>query len=261
MKFLEISRGNSPVILAMPHAGTDLPDDVRESLNERGRSLADTDWHINYLYDKLLPNTTIIGTKIHRYAIDVNRDPTGVSLYPGQNTTSLVPLTDFDGANIWSRTPTIAEISVRLNDYHAPYHATLKAEIKRIRAIHGYVILYDCHSIRSRIPYLFDGYLPDFNIGTNQSTTSDPKIEQCVVDICGKTSGYTSVCNGRFKGGWTVRHYGQPTKGVHAIQMELAQRAYLEDEVPPWTYSTAKANRLRVELKKVLMTLGNWRPH
>jgi formiminoglutamase len=168
MSFLEISRGNSPLLLGLPHTGTELPDDVADKLNERGRALADTDWHIHTLYDGLVEDVTTIRTRIHRYVIDTNRDPAGASLYPGQNTTSLCPTTDFDGMPIYveGATPDQAEIERRRVAFHAPYHAALEAEMARIASLHGFAILYDCHSIRSHIPFLFDGTLPDFNIGT-----------------------------------------------------------------------------------------------
>lgn len=260
MSFLKISRGNSPVVLTIPHSGTELPEDVRSSLNERGLVLADTDWHIDRLYDGLLPDATIIRTHIHRYVIDVNRDPSGQSLYPRQNTTTLIPLTDFDGHEIWDKLPTEAEIERRRRVYHTPYHDEVCFELKRVHALHGHAILYDCHSIRSRIPFLFNGYLPDFNIGTNQSVTADSKIEECVVEICSRAKDYSSTLNGRFKGGWTVRHYGKPQQGVHAIQMELAQNTYLEVEKPPWTYCPTKSDHLRIYLKNILAELNDWRP-
>lgn len=261
-KFLEITRGDSPVVLSLPHTGTDLPPDIAGRLNETGRALADTDWHIHRLYADLLPGATTVRTRIHRYAIDVNRDPSGVSLYPGQNTTTLCPLTDFDGRPIYrpGAKPDSAEIETRRAAYHAPYHAALAEELNRIKALHGFAVLYDCHSIRSIVPHLFDGTLPDFNIGTNGGTTCAPEIETAVLTICAAAEGYTHTVNGRFKGGWTTRHYGQPGDGIHAIQMELAQSAYLAAEAPPWDYDPARADRLRTHLKTILTTLADWRP-
>jgi formiminoglutamase len=259
MSFLEVEHGDSPLVLGLPHTGTDLPDDIADALNDRGRALADTDWHIHRLYAGLADGVTTVRTRIHRYAIDVNRDPTGASLYPGQNTTSLVPLTDFDGLPIWSREPDAAEVERRRLAWHTPYHAALAAELARVRARHGYAILCDCHSIRSCIPFLFDGTLPDFNIGTAGGTTCAPGIEAAVQQVCTGASGYTSVLNGRFKGGWTTRHYGRPAEGLHAIQMELAQSTYMR-ESPPWSCDAAKAGALRIHLQDILETLSRWRP-
>lgn len=258
---VEVSRGDGPIVLGLPHTGTWLPEDIRTRLNARGQGLADTDWHIHRLYDGLLPVLTTVRATFHRYVIDANRDPSGASLYPGQNTTGLVPLTDFDGEDIWMRPPDADEIEARRRAFHAPYHAALEAELARVRARHGVAILYDCHSIRSRIPYLFDGRLPDFNIGTNRGVTCGPDVESAVHEICAKAKGYTTILNGRFKGGWTTRHYGRPAEGLHAIQMELAQSTYLAAEAPPWTYDAAKADRLRTTLAEILRTLADLAPH
>lgn len=179
-------------------------------------------------YDGLLPGATTVRATFHRYVIDANRGADDASLYPGQNTTGLVPLTDFDGEAIWLKEPDAADIAHRKAQFHAPYHAALAAEVARVRARHGVAILYDCHSIRSHIPFLFPGTLPDFNVGTNLGTTCDPRIEAAVYDLC-VASGRTHVLNGRFKGGWTTRHYGRPDDGIHAIQMELAQRGYMTE--------------------------------
>lgn len=253
----ETHQGTSPVILAFPHTGTDVPADIWERLNDNGRILADTDWHIERLYTGLLPEATTVRATFHRYVIDANRDPAGVSLYPGQNTTGLVPETDFDGKHIWKdgAAPTEADIAYRLAHFHAPYHAALAAEIERVKAIHGVAILYDCHSIRSLIPFLFEGRLPDFNVGTDMGRTCAKEIETATFEICARAEGYTSILNGRFKGGWTTRHYGRPETGVHAIQMELAQVSHLATEAPPFALDEAKAARLCIPLKDILNRL------
>lgn len=252
---VQVNQGDGPVILGLPHTGTWLPEDIRARLNPRGQLLADTDWHIQRLYDGLLPGVTTVRATFHRYVIDANRGPDDASLYPGQNTTGLVPLTDFDGQPIWDIPPDAHDIAERRAAFHAPYHAALAAEVQRVREAHGAAILYDCHSIRSHIPFLFDGTLPDFNIGTNNGTTCDPRIEAAVAGLCA-ASGRSQVLNGRFKGGWTTRHYGQPSAGIHAIQMELAQSTHLVTEAPPFDYDPAKADALRVQLKTILETLA-----
>ncbi|MEQ1943108.1 N-formylglutamate deformylase [Mesorhizobium sp. VNQ89] len=254
MSFVEFNRGTSPVILAFPHTGTLVPDDIADRLNDEGRKLRDTDWHINLLYGGLLPDATTVRATFHRYVIDANRDPTGASLYPGQNTTSLVPLTDFDNQPIWKegQEPTEANIAERIALYHRPYHAALEAEIARVKALHGIAIVYDCHSIRSRCPFLFDGVLPDFNIGTDGGKTCAPEIERAVADICASAEGYNSVVNGRFRGGWTTRHYGKPETGVHAIQMELAQSTHLYAEEAPFELDQGKSRRLSNILTSIL---------
>lgn len=256
MKPVHVTRCNGPLILGQPHGGTWMPDDVFNRLNERGKGLADTDWHISRLYDGLLDDVTIVKASFHRYVIDANRDPQGKSLYPGQNTTSLCPLTDFDGQPIWQagEEPSASECEERRIAYHQPYHEALAAEIERIKAKHGYAILYDCHSIRSHIPFLFEGTLPVFSIGTNSGSSCASSLESAAVAICKAADMYDCVVNGRFKGGWTTRHYGQTDNGVHAIQMELAQRSYM-DEAAPWAYRADLAARLRPYLTRILTAL------
>ena len=243
-------------MLGLPHTGTELPNKVASQLNATGLALADTDWHIHELYDGLAPDATTVRTTIHRYVIDVNRDPAGRSLYPGQNTTELCPLTDFDGLPLYQagKEPDAAEIGRRRARYHAPYHAALRAELERAQKQHGFAVLYDCHSIRSVIPYLFDGTLPDLNVGTNSGASCSAEVESKAWKRAA-SSPYSTVLNGRFKGGWTTRHYGRPEIRVHAVQMELAQRVYLTKEAPPWEIDTQKAARLRPWLKDILDTI------
>jgi N-formylglutamate deformylase len=257
---VEVVRGDSPIVLGLPHTGTHVPPDIWATLNDRGRALVDTDWHIHRLYDGLLPGATMVRATFHRYVIDANRAPGDESLYPGQNTTGLVPATDFDGHPIRSRPVTSDEIVARTAEYHAPYHTALQAELDRVRALHGTVILWDCHSIRSLIPFLFEGRLPDFNIGTNSGAACDPRIAQITTEACQRASGYTSVLNGRFKGGWTTRHYGNPAKGIHAIQLELAQSTHLTTESAPFAYDAVKAARLRPILSAILHDLAALAP-
>lgn len=249
-----VNRGASPVILAFPHTGLEVPPDIAARLSDEGRKLRDTDWRINLLYGGLLPGATTVRATFHRYVIDANRDPSGASLYPGQNTTGLVPLTDFDDQPLWKagQEPVEADIAARLERFHRPYHAALEAEIRRVKALNGIAVVYDCHSIRSRCPFLFDGVLPDFNVGTDNGTTCAPEIERAVAGICAEAEGYSFVLNGRFRGGWTTRHYGSPASGVHAIQMELAQITHLETETPPFELDTGKSRRLTKVLAQVL---------
>ncbi len=253
---VEVIAGDGPVILGQPHGGTWLPAEIAARLNPNGRALADTDWHIGRLYDGLLPGATVVRATFHRYLIDANRDPAGSSLYPGQNTTALCPVTDFDGRPIWKdgEEPGPDEIAARRAALHAPYHAALEAEVRRVKARHGVAVVYDCHSIRSEIPFLFPGTLPVFSIGTNGGTTCSPVLSEAVLAAC-EGSGLPTVLNGRFKGGWTTRHYGHPGEGVHAIQMELAQCAYLDAEAAPWAYDRTRADRLRAVLGPILTGL------
>ncbi len=225
--WLDIERGPAPLIVAFPHGGTGLAD-CADQFATPWLARVDTDWWIADLYAFARDlGATMIATRISRSVIDVNRDPSGVSLYPGQATTGLVPTTTFAGEPL-SAEPSAAEIARRRAAWFDPYHAALTAEIARLRAAHARVVVYDAHSIRSHIPRLFDGELPQINIGTNGGTTCAAELAAGMEQVAA-ASPYSHVMNGRFKGGWTTRHYGQPADGVHAIQIELAMRGYLAE--------------------------------
>lgn len=251
-EIVTVTRGSSPLILSMPHPGTSLPAEVAATLTERGRQVEDTDWHMRQLYafaERFRPS--IVEAGLSRYVIDVNRDPSGVSLYPGQATTELVPTTTFDGEPIWRTPPDEAEITRRKQAYFQPYHDALAAEIARVKAAHGFCLLWDCHSIKSVIPRLFPGTLPTLNLGTNSGASCAPEVGQAAEAVLGK-SGFTHVANGRFKGGWITRHYCQPAQHVHGIQMEIALSAYLTDEAPPWRFDAPKAAKLQAALASII---------
>ncbi len=229
MDWLRVHRGEAPLLVAFPHGGTGLAG-LDDAFVSPWRARFDTDWWIEDLYAFVCDlGATTLATDISRSVIDMNRDPSGASLYPGQATTGLCPTTTFDGDSLYrDAEPGEDEVAWRRDLYHRPYHAALQGELERLRALHGTVVLYDAHSIRSRVPRLFDGQLPQFNLGTNDGATCAPELESAVAAICA-ASGHSHVVNGRFKGGWTTRHYGQPEKGIHAIQMELAQRGYMAE--------------------------------
>lgn len=247
-----VTRGPSPLILSMPHPGTGLPPEVAPQLNDRGRMVEDTDWHMRELYgfaERFAP--TIVEAQLSRYVIDLNRDPSGVSLYPGQATTELVPTTTFDGAPIWTTPPDETDIERRRDAYFRPYHDALAAEIARVKAIHGYALLWDCHSIKSVIPRLFPGTLPTLNLGTNTGASCASAVgEAAERAMAGQP--LTQIANGRFKGGWITRHYGRPSDHVHAIQMEIALSAYLAQEAPPWRFDAEVAAPLQAALSAII---------
>ncbi|QPM91663.1 N-formylglutamate deformylase [Pseudooceanicola algae] len=263
MRPVDSFAGDGPLVLGLPHCGTHVPDDILARFNPTGAALADTDWHVDRLYRDLLPGVSWARANFHRYVIDANRDPEGVSLYPGQNTTGLCPTTDFEGAPIYlpGQEPDADEITARLHAWHAPYHAALRGLIDRALAKHGVAILFDCHSIRSEIAFLFDGVLPDLNLGTNDGKSCAAPLQEAVTLVMRKAEGFSGVVNGRFKGGWTTRHYGQPGTGVHAIQLELAQKTHLAQEAAPFDYDTEKAARLRPVLQAMLEQLQALAPH
>lgn len=255
MNWLEIHRGQAPLIVSLPHTGTDLPE-MGERLVSTGHALRDTDWYIHQLYDFAARlDATILRTRISRTVVDVNRDPGGASLYPGMATTELCPTTTFDGEPLYKpgHAPDDAEIARRRDMYHVPYHQALTAEVERQRKS-GVVVVYDCHSIRSRVPRLFEGELPQFNIGTNDGRSCDLRLAQSVRSICLST-GLSTVLNGRFKGGYITRSMGKPDAGVHALQMELAIRGYMTEpatEDAPPTFDPVRAAPMREVLERVL---------
>ncbi len=231
---IAVQRGAAPLVVAFPHTGTEIPADIEPALVSLWQARRDADWWIDRLYAfATVRGATTVRTTVSRSVIDVNRDPSGASLYPGQATTELCPTTDFDGDPLYRGDgPDAGEIARRRSAYFDPYHAALSAELDRLRATHGRVVLYDAHSIRSHIPRLFAGELPQFNIGTNDGASCDPDLAGAVTALC-ERSGHGFVLNGRFKGGWTTRHYGRPADGVHAIQMELAMRGYMAEPDTP----------------------------
>ncbi|MEG3179700.1 N-formylglutamate deformylase [Sphingomonas sp. LT1P40] len=234
-------RNDGPLIVSIPHAGLELPEEIAPKLVSPKRARYDADLYIDELYAFAFTlGATIVRTTTSRTAIDVNRDPSGVTLYPGQFTTGLCPTETFDGLPLYrpGHEPDAAEIARRRTAYFDPYHAALTAEIARLKSRHAAIVLYEAHSIRSTVPRLFDGRLAEFNIGTNSGQSCAPELPQSIAAICARQER-SHVVDGRFKGGWTTRHYGQSATGVHAIQMELAMRTYLEevpeaDWPPPW---------------------------
>nr|WP_298727413.1 N-formylglutamate deformylase [uncultured Steroidobacter sp.] len=233
-EWLTIRRGAAPLLLSMPHSGIDLRG-LEARFVSPWLARRDADWWIDLLYDFATAlDATIVHTSVSRSVIDVNRDPSGRSLYPGRATTELCPGTTFDGEPLYrdNASVTPAEIEERRLQYFDPYHAALRSEIERLRQRHSTIVLYDCHSIRSRIPRLFEGELPQFNIGTNDGQSCAPALSEAVLAACA-SSGLSHVLNGRFKGGYITRFHGRPAEGVHAVQMELACRGYLDEPVGP----------------------------
>jgi N-formylglutamate deformylase len=229
--WLEIRRGQAPLLVSIPHTGTDIPADIEARLVSPWLARKDADWWIETLYDFASGlDATIVRTAMSRTVIDVNRDPSGVSLYPGQATTELCPTTSFDGEPLYQdgKAPNEAEVAERRSIYFAPYHQALADEIARLKKRHRTLVVYDCHSIRSIIPRLFEGRLPEFNIGTNSGKSCHPALAETIEALC-RSSGRETISNGRFKGGYITRSLGHPLNGIHAVQMELACRAYIDE--------------------------------
>jgi formiminoglutamase len=258
--WLTVHRAPAPLLLCMPHTGTDIPPAIEAQLSSPWLARKDTDWWIERLY-AFAPalGASVVRTGVSRTVIDANRDPSGASLYPGQATTALCPTTTFDGEALYRAgcAPSADEISARRRAFFEPYHAAVRAEIARLRAQHRAIVLYDCHSIRSQIPRLFSGSLPIFNIGTFGGASCDAQLTHAIEQVCARSS-FSRITNGRFQGGYTTRGYGRPLEGVHAVQMELACRGYLQepraDDPANWPcpWDDAFAAPMRAVLERVL---------
>jgi N-formylglutamate deformylase len=228
-----LHRGTAPLLVSLPHDGTDIPDDIAVNLTDAARRVPDTDWYVSRLYEIARTlGASVLYPRYSRYVVDLNRSPDDVSLYPGQNTTGLCPIVRFSGEPVYldGRLPTPADVAARVDRYWRPYHAALAGEIARLHALHGRVLLWEGHSIRSVVPFLFDGRLPDFNLGTAGGASCTPVTQARIEHVLAAQSAASWVVNGRFKGGYITRHYGDPTRGIDAVQLELAQTTYMDED-------------------------------
>jgi N-formylglutamate amidohydrolase len=252
--------GGSPLLVSIPHAGTALTDAVAARLTDTGARLPDTDWHVPRLYGFLDGlDASVIEARYSRYVVDLNRPPDDEPLYSGP-TTGLFPQVTFDGEPLFrpGAEPGPEARRGALDGIWHPYHRELADMLAAIRRRHGYAILFDAHSIRSMVPRLFEGRLPDLNVGTAGGASCAASLGDAVAGVCAD-SGYSSVVNGRFRGGYITRAYGAPADGIHAVQLELAQCNYME-ESPPFAYRPERAAQLQPVLRRVLETLLAWRP-
>ena len=258
-KVLNFHQGTLPLLVSMPHAGLRLTPAVRDGLVAPARSLPDTDWHIPQLYDFVREmGASVVAAEYSRFVIDLNRPEDDQPLYVGA-TTGLYPATLFDGSPLFEegRVPSCAERAGYLEGIWRPYHDTLRNELTRLKEKFGYALLWDAHSIRSHVPHLFDGKLPDFNLGTFNGASCDPELAERLKTVCAGAPDYTHVLNGRFKGGHITRHYGDPAKDIHAVQLELAQSTYME-EVEPFAYREDLAGPTQVVLRGLLEEVLAW---
>lgn len=254
-----LHRGTAPLFVSLPHDGTAVPYEIAARMTPAARRVPDTDWHVSRLYAFVRElGASFILPEYSRYVVDLNRPPDDISLYPGQNTTGLCPVVQFTGEPVYlpGQEPAPDEIAQRVDRYWRPYHDALASEIARIKAAHGHVVLWEGHSIRSEVPFLFEGRLPDFNLGTANGASCSPDLQQRLVSVLEAQRKYSFVVNGRFKGGYITRHYGDPANGIDAVQLELAQCNYMDEE--SFAYDETKANRLQTVIHQLLeATISN----
>jgi N-formylglutamate deformylase len=250
--------GTAPLLVSLPHDGTALPAAIAARVTEAGKRVPDTDWHVGKLYafaDEL--GASMIVPRWSRYVVDLNRDPEGHALYPGRSETALVPVTTFAGEPIYDHgdEPGAKEVALRREMYWQPYHDALTGELERMRQRHPRVMLWDGHSIRGRVPMFFDGQLPDFNLGTAGGASCSPGLERALTAVLRERAAgtpYGHVVNGRFKGGYITRHYGQPEAGIEAVQLELAQYTYMDED--SFGYQPERAAPVQAVIRALLRT-------
>ncbi len=249
-----LQQGTVPLLVSMPHIGTHIPAELQVQYMPRALQVEDTDWHLHTLYNFLEElGASVLTPTTSRYVIDLNRPPDDAPMYPGASNTELCPTHFFSGEPLYQpgHAPGPAERLRRREAYWQPYHSALADELARLKALHGFALLWDAHSIHSELPWLFDGRLPDLSIGTANGASADARIADAAVHACAAFPHISSVLNGRFKGGYITRHYGQPSNGIHAIQLEMCWHLYMQEKAP-YTYDPTIAARIQPLLKKMV---------
>ena len=257
-----LQRGNAPLLLSFPHVGTAIPADQQPRYTDRALQAEDTDWFLDRLYAFAGDLGASLLVPLHsRYLIDLNRPPENTPMYAGQNNTELCPTRHFTGEPIYRQgmAPDTAEIERRVQAYWQPYHQTLAAELDRLKAAHGHAVLFDCHSIKSELPWLFDGTLPHMNLGTVGASSCATALRQALVSVLAAQTRYDHVVDERFQGGYITRHYGRPADGLHAVQLEMCWRAYM-DETLPCRWHEGRAAEVTPLLRELVLAMRDWRP-
>jgi N-formylglutamate deformylase len=257
-----LHRGSTPLLISMPHVGTRIPDELRRLYVERALLSEDTDWHLERLYGFARElGASILVPAFSRYVIDLNRPSDNQPMYPGRNNTELCPTRFFTGEALYRPgcAPDEAEVRRRVERWWLPYHTALGEELARLKQAHGHAVLFDAHSIKGELPWLFEGRLPDMNLGTVEGRSCAPTLRTAVAAVFEQQRGYSHVVDGRFKGGHITREHGRPQDGVHAVQLEMAWRAYM-DEAPPYAWHEAKAAAVQPLLQRLVQVLRDWRP-
>lgn len=251
MDLFSLRRGRAPLLISVPHDGAYIPAELAARMRPEARRAPDTDWWMSRLYGPIAEalDASLIVPTHSRYVVDLNRPPDDVSLYPGQNTTGLCPTVRFSGKPIYleGQEPDAAEVADRVDAYWRPYHDALAAELARLRAAHGSVLLWEGHSIASTLPFLFEGELPELNLGTVTGASCRPATEAALQEALAGQSRFSWVLNGRFKGGYITRHYGRPGAGIEAVQLETAQRTYMAE--PDGVFEPVRAAPLQRQVQ------------
>ncbi|HET7864844.1 MAG TPA: N-formylglutamate deformylase [Burkholderiaceae bacterium] len=257
-----LHRGSGPLLVSVPHAGTLIPDDLKPRYVERALAVEDTDWLLDELYGFVREmGASFIVPRHSRYVIDLNRPPENAPMYPGANNTELCPTRFFTGDPLYreGQAPDEREIARRLQTYWQPYHQALQGELARIQAAHGHAVLFDGHSIKSQLPWLFEGTLPDLNLGTASGASCAPGLRSALAEVLDAQTQFTHVVDGRFKGGYITRRYGQPAQGVHAVQLEKCWSSYMAEQ-PPFRFDSARTASLQPVLRALVQTMTDWTP-
>ena len=252
-----LHRGTAPLLLSLPHVGTRIPDDIAARLQPHALAVPDTDWHLDRLYDFAQAlGASVIVPQHSRYCIDLNRPPENTPMYAGANNTELCPTRAFTGEPLYldGEAPGEAEIAERLRRYWHPYHDALEAELARLKALHGHALLFDGHSIKSELPWLFEGRLPDLNLGTASGASCEPALRDALAAVLATQGRYTQVVDGRFKGGYITRRYGRPAEGVQAVQLEMCWRCYMPEALP-YAYDAQRAAGVQPLLRDLLAAM------
>ena len=258
-----LHRGTRALLVSLPHVGTVIPDELRERFVERALGVEDTDWFLDRLYAFAAERgASLLVPRYSRFVVDLNRPSDNQPMYAGSNNTELCPTRFFTGDPIYrdGQAPSEAEVQQRVARWWQPYHDALAAELARLKAEHGHVVLFDGHSIKSELPWLFDGQLPHMNLGTANGASCAPSLSAQVAQVFAAQSTYSHVLNGRFKGGHITRHYGLPSQGVHTVQLEMCWRAYM-DESPPYRWHDERAAAVTPLLQALIDAMLNWTPH
>lgn len=254
--------GTTPLLVSLPHVGTEIPADLQRRYVDRALQVEDTDWHLEPLYQFVKDmGAGLIVPRYSRYVVDLNRPSENTPMYAGSNNTELCPTRFFTGDPIYhdGQAPDDAEIAQRVATYWLPYRSALDEELARLRTEHGHAVLFDGHSIKSELPWLFEGRLPDLNLGTVNGTSAAASLRDALAEVLRTQSGYTQVVDGRFKGGHITRHYGRPAEHVHAIQLEMCWRCYMHEE-PPFALDPQRVAGITPVLQGLVQTMINWRP-